>query len=59
MKLDVDLVKFEARVFDAEQILYYDVNIFNMNFIYFLSFFQRSIRYNYNEAGNIQIFNRI
>jgi len=27
MKLDVDLVKFEARVLDAEHILYFDVNL--------------------------------
>ncbi|CAF3792734.1 unnamed protein product [Rotaria magnacalcarata] len=32
--LDTDLVKFEARILDAEHILYYD----------------RSVRYNYNEA---------
>ncbi|CAF1184445.1 unnamed protein product [Adineta steineri] len=34
IKLDTDLVKFEGRLLDAEQILYFD----------------RNIRYNYNEA---------
>ncbi|CAF4140900.1 unnamed protein product [Rotaria sp. Silwood2] len=34
LKLDTDLVKFEARILDAEHILYFD----------------RSVRYNYNEA---------
>jgi hypothetical protein len=35
IKLDVDLVKFEARVLDAEHILYFDVNLF-LRFIYLL-----------------------
>lgn len=34
IKLDVDLVKFEARVLDAEHILYFDVNLFSHFHLY-------------------------
>jgi len=36
LKVDVDLIKFEARVLDAEHILYFDVKTFSFHFIYLL-----------------------
>jgi hypothetical protein len=45
LKVDVDLIKFEARVLDAEHILYFDVKYFSLFYLFifksiFLAFYQ-------------------